>query len=44
VVEDLRGLTENIQEPEKQEGLLLKKRKWPMKGWHKVIKWFCNDV
>uniref|UniRef100_A0A673L690 Oxysterol-binding protein-related protein 3 n=1 Tax=Sinocyclocheilus rhinocerous TaxID=307959 RepID=A0A673L690_9TELE len=21
--------------PEKQEGLLLKKRKWPMKGWHK---------
>ncbi|XP_067282117.1 oxysterol-binding protein-related protein 3a isoform X1 [Pseudorasbora parva] len=35
VVEDLRGLTENIQKPEKQEGLLLKKRKWPMKGWHK---------
>ncbi|KAF4100564.1 oxysterol-binding protein-related protein 3a [Onychostoma macrolepis] len=35
LVEDLRGLTENIQKPEKQEGLLLKKRKWPMKGWHK---------
>uniref|UniRef100_A0A8C1NIK0 Oxysterol-binding protein n=1 Tax=Cyprinus carpio TaxID=7962 RepID=A0A8C1NIK0_CYPCA len=35
LVEDLQGLTENIQKPEKLEGLLLKKRKWPMKGWHK---------
>ncbi|TRY65709.1 hypothetical protein DNTS_005556 [Danionella cerebrum] len=35
VVEDLRGLKGNVQNPEKQEGLLLKKRKWPMKGWHK---------
>ncbi|XP_051520447.1 oxysterol-binding protein-related protein 3-like isoform X1 [Myxocyprinus asiaticus] len=35
LVEDLRTLTGNIQKPEKQEGLLLKKRKWPMKGWHK---------
>lgn len=35
MVDDLRGLTGNIQKPEKQEGLLLKKRKWPMKGWHK---------
>lgn len=24
------------QEPQKQEGCLLKKRKWPLKGWHKV--------
>lgn len=24
------------QEPQKQEGYLLKKRKWPLKGWHKV--------
>ncbi|KAF4799220.1 Oxysterol-binding protein-related protein 3 [Turdus rufiventris] len=23
------------QEPQKQEGCLLKKRKWPLKGWHK---------
>ncbi|XP_048694357.1 oxysterol-binding protein-related protein 3 isoform X4 [Caretta caretta] len=23
------------QEPQKQEGYLLKKRKWPLKGWHK---------
>lgn len=22
--------------PERQEGHLLKKRKWPLKGWHKV--------
>lgn len=22
--------------PERQEGQLLKKRKWPLKGWHKV--------
>ncbi|XP_059412088.1 oxysterol-binding protein-related protein 3-like [Carassius carassius] len=35
LVDDLRGLTGNIKKPEKQEGLLLKKRKWPMKGWHK---------
>jgi len=26
------------QEPQKQEGCLLKKRKWPLKGWHKVGK------
>uniref|UniRef100_A0A4W3I0D5 Oxysterol-binding protein n=1 Tax=Callorhinchus milii TaxID=7868 RepID=A0A4W3I0D5_CALMI len=25
----------NIQEPNTQEGYLLKKRKWPLKGWHK---------
>uniref|UniRef100_A0A672ZCF5 Oxysterol-binding protein n=1 Tax=Sphaeramia orbicularis TaxID=375764 RepID=A0A672ZCF5_9TELE len=24
------------QEPQKQEGYMLKRRKWPMKGWHKV--------
>ncbi|KAJ6666570.1 hypothetical protein lerEdw1_020293 [Lerista edwardsae] len=24
------------QEPQKQEGYLLKKRKWPLKGWHKA--------
>lgn len=36
IVEGLRGTLEIVQEPPKQEGLLLKKRKWPMKGWHKV--------
>ncbi|XP_056597824.1 oxysterol-binding protein-related protein 3a [Triplophysa dalaica] len=35
VVEDLQSLTANVQKPKKQEGLMLKKRKWPMKGWHK---------
>uniref|UniRef100_A0A8C3AJ15 Oxysterol-binding protein n=1 Tax=Cyclopterus lumpus TaxID=8103 RepID=A0A8C3AJ15_CYCLU len=24
-----------MQEPDRQEGFLLKRRKWPMKGWHK---------
>ncbi|XP_043922794.1 oxysterol-binding protein-related protein 3 isoform X2 [Protopterus annectens] len=35
VVEGLRGSVNLIQEPQKQEGYLLKKRKWPLKGWHK---------
>ncbi|KAM6973931.1 oxysterol-binding protein-related protein 3-like isoform 1-T1 [Tautogolabrus adspersus] len=35
IVEGLRGAPASIQEPNRQEGLLLKRRKWPMKGWHK---------
>uniref|UniRef100_A0A8B9RG26 Oxysterol-binding protein n=1 Tax=Astyanax mexicanus TaxID=7994 RepID=A0A8B9RG26_ASTMX len=35
IVEGLRGGLGNVQEPEKQEGFMLKRRKWPMKGWHK---------
>ncbi|KAM9307485.1 oxysterol-binding protein-related protein 3 [Gastrophryne carolinensis] len=35
IVEGLRGSSSCIQEPQKQEGFLLKKRKWPLKGWHK---------
>ncbi|XP_010891310.2 oxysterol-binding protein-related protein 3a [Esox lucius] len=35
IVEGLKASSGNIQEPEKQEGFLLKRRKWPMKGWHK---------
>ncbi|XP_076826822.1 oxysterol-binding protein-related protein 3 isoform X2 [Brachyhypopomus gauderio] len=35
IVEGLRGCGGDIQQPEKQEGYMLKKRKWPMKGWHK---------
>ncbi|XP_035386517.1 oxysterol-binding protein-related protein 3 isoform X1 [Electrophorus electricus] len=35
IVEGLRGCGGNIQDPERQEGYMLKKRKWPMKGWHK---------
>ncbi|XP_009977964.1 PREDICTED: oxysterol-binding protein-related protein 3 isoform X4 [Tauraco erythrolophus] len=35
IVEGLRGAMNYTQEPQKQEGCLLKKRKWPLKGWHK---------
>uniref|UniRef100_A0A670JA73 Oxysterol-binding protein n=1 Tax=Podarcis muralis TaxID=64176 RepID=A0A670JA73_PODMU len=35
VVDELRIQSGVIQEPERQEGYLLKKRKWPLKGWHK---------
>lgn len=38
IVEGLRGGFGNIMEPQKQEGYMLKRRKWPMKGWHKVKK------
>ncbi|KAH0627380.1 hypothetical protein JD844_003009 [Phrynosoma platyrhinos] len=36
IVEGLRGVMNYTQEPQKQEGYLLKKRKWPLKGWHKI--------
>ncbi|XP_035529161.1 oxysterol-binding protein-related protein 3 isoform X2 [Morone saxatilis] len=35
IVEGLRGGFSNVLEPHKQEGYMLKRRKWPMKGWHK---------
>uniref|UniRef100_A0A8C2Z4X5 Oxysterol-binding protein n=1 Tax=Cyclopterus lumpus TaxID=8103 RepID=A0A8C2Z4X5_CYCLU len=35
IVEGLRGGFSNVLEPQKQEGFMLKRRKWPMKGWHK---------
>ncbi|XP_034030883.1 oxysterol-binding protein-related protein 3 isoform X2 [Thalassophryne amazonica] len=35
IVEGLRGGFSNVMEPHKQEGYMLKRRKWPMKGWHK---------
>uniref|UniRef100_A0A8C9YEF6 Oxysterol-binding protein n=1 Tax=Sander lucioperca TaxID=283035 RepID=A0A8C9YEF6_SANLU len=35
IVEGLRGAPASMQEPDRQEGFLLKRRKWPMKGWHK---------
>uniref|UniRef100_G3SYX7 Oxysterol-binding protein n=1 Tax=Loxodonta africana TaxID=9785 RepID=G3SYX7_LOXAF len=36
VVEEPRGRLETeVIKPERQEGHLLKKRKWPLKGWHK---------
>ncbi|XP_017282078.1 oxysterol-binding protein-related protein 3 isoform X3 [Kryptolebias marmoratus] len=35
IVEGLRAGFSNVSEPQKQEGFMLKRRKWPMKGWHK---------
>ncbi|XP_044063383.1 oxysterol-binding protein-related protein 3 isoform X5 [Siniperca chuatsi] len=35
IVEGLRGGFSNVLEPQKQEGYMLKRRKWPLKGWHK---------
>ncbi|NXJ96971.1 OSBL7 protein, partial [Corythaixoides concolor] len=35
VVEELRARGSPGQEPQRHEGYLLKKRKWPLKGWHK---------
>ncbi|XP_053322348.1 oxysterol-binding protein-related protein 3 isoform X2 [Spea bombifrons] len=35
IVEGIRGSASCIEEPWKLEGFLLKKRKWPLKGWHK---------
>ncbi|XP_060721913.1 oxysterol-binding protein-related protein 3a isoform X2 [Tachysurus vachellii] len=35
LMESLREPNSNMQRPSKQEGFLLKRRKWPMKGWHK---------
>uniref|UniRef100_A0A6Q2YUQ5 Oxysterol-binding protein n=1 Tax=Esox lucius TaxID=8010 RepID=A0A6Q2YUQ5_ESOLU len=50
IVEGLRGGHSNVQEPQKQEGYMLKRRKWPMKGWHKRCiyhdisqAWFCSS-
>ncbi|XP_061574320.1 oxysterol-binding protein-related protein 3 isoform X3 [Cololabis saira] len=35
IVDSLRGGCSSVVEPQKQEGYMLKRRKWPMKGWHK---------
>uniref|UniRef100_A0A671UXQ8 Oxysterol-binding protein n=1 Tax=Sparus aurata TaxID=8175 RepID=A0A671UXQ8_SPAAU len=35
IVEGLRGGFSSVLEPQRQEGYMLKRRKWPMKGWHK---------
>ncbi|XP_075378829.1 oxysterol-binding protein-related protein 7 isoform X4 [Mycteria americana] len=54
VVEEPRTRGSPGQEPQRQEGYLLKKRKWPLKGWHKryfvlengILKYAttCQDV
>ena len=42
IVEGLRGGFGTVLEPQKQEGYMLKRRKWPMKGWHKVWSDLCD--
>ncbi|XP_032148721.1 oxysterol-binding protein-related protein 6 isoform X12 [Sapajus apella] len=35
IIEGLKIGQTNVQKPDKHEGFMLKKRKWPLKGWHK---------
>ncbi|XP_078537632.1 oxysterol-binding protein-related protein 6 isoform X1 [Lissotriton helveticus] len=35
IIEGLKIGQTNVQKPDKYEGFMLKKRKWPLKGWHK---------
>lgn len=45
--EILEGLKEGQRfdlVPQKFEGFLLKRRKWPLKGWHKVRKLFHKQI
>ncbi|XP_053326966.1 oxysterol-binding protein-related protein 6 [Spea bombifrons] len=35
IIEGLKIGHTNVQKPEKHEGFMVKKRKWPLKGWHK---------
>lgn len=37
IIEGLKIGQTNVQKPDKHEGFMLKKRKWPLKGWHKVM-------
>jgi hypothetical protein len=41
IIEGLKIGQTNVQKPDKHEGFMLKKRKWPLKGWHKVT--FLSD-
>ncbi|XP_061696913.1 oxysterol-binding protein-related protein 6 isoform X3 [Syngnathoides biaculeatus] len=35
IIEGLKIGQNSVQRPDKHEGFMLKKRKWPLKGWHK---------
>ncbi|KAJ0005630.1 hypothetical protein NQD34_015524 [Periophthalmus magnuspinnatus] len=35
IIEGLKIGQSNVRRPDKHEGFMLKKRKWPLKGWHK---------
>ena len=43
ILEGLRNDQKCENKPIKHDGYLLKRRKWPMKGWHKVICIFVNQ-
>ena len=36
IIDSAKAAISTDQVPDKLEGFLLKKRKWPLKGWHKV--------
>lgn len=36
IIDSVKASASSDQMPGKLEGFLLKKRKWPLKGWHKV--------
>ncbi|EGW08601.1 Oxysterol-binding protein-related protein 6 [Cricetulus griseus] len=38
IIEGLKIGQTNVQKPDRHEGFMLKKRKWPLKGWHKIQK------
>ncbi|CAL8369877.1 unnamed protein product [Arctogadus glacialis] len=38
IIEGLKIGQSNVQRPDKHEGFMLKKRKWPLKGWHKLAR------
>ena len=39
LLEGLRGEQKFETKPDKYEGQMMKRRKWPLKGWHKVRGW-----
>uniref|UniRef100_A0A3P8UWE3 Oxysterol-binding protein n=1 Tax=Cynoglossus semilaevis TaxID=244447 RepID=A0A3P8UWE3_CYNSE len=43
IIEGLKIGQSNVQRPDKHEGFMLKKRKWPLKGWHKKCDQLDNN-
>ena len=43
VIDSFKTLKIFDQAPPQLEGFMLKKRKWPLKGWHKVQKQLCRQ-
>ncbi|XP_051566448.1 oxysterol-binding protein-related protein 6 isoform X2 [Myxocyprinus asiaticus] len=44
IIEGLKIGQTHVQRPEKHEGFMLKKRKWPLKGWHKRFFLLDNGI